>query len=602
MEKRELFCNPVPFSDGARHTNPDPFILRWCGRYYCYATDEWGVKVSTSMDLVHWEDRGYALREEEYRNYWAPSVLYDNGRFYMYYSNVPKDVEDCHQEFLKLAESDSPDGPFQWKKTFFEKFSIDSHPQLWNGKLYMFYSVNDWTGTDDKRAGTCILADEMVTPWEFAGTPKEIVMPGIPEEIYERNRFKDGRDWYTIEGAAPFVRENYFWILYSANAYVNENYFIGFSVADSRKNFMDMEWKKYPDNHTWHPLLKKNMEVEGCGHNTVTKAPNMVDDWIVYHGRRANEELKPEIEQREMYIEPLYVNGRELKCLGPVCGPQLAPVMPQIQIHDQELSGELFLAQDALCYYSEFWISAAENHVGARYGIFLSRWDIRNYIELQIHSGKQEIQVIQCIENIRRIIKKIKLPEHYDYRIPHFLSVRRCFAEYEISVDERVTFTFRQNENTDIQGGTLGIRPYFSHLILHSFAMTETVSLCGEELQKTGRFFELSEASADTYGLTGKDGKLFLERENQDVFFTEEFQLEPEEEQGESSIHWQGRDVEFMERCRNTYSVCHVVRPDKEWFLINGKEYGKETTPGRGEHCRISLTGTRILEYRYTKN
>lgn len=65
MEKRELFCNPVPFSDGARHTNPDPFILRWCGRYYCYATDEWGVKVSTSMDLVHWEDRGYALREEE---------------------------------------------------------------------------------------------------------------------------------------------------------------------------------------------------------------------------------------------------------------------------------------------------------------------------------------------------------------------------------------------------------------------------------------------------------------------------------------------------------------------------------------------------------
>ena len=31
------YCNPVPFSDGKIHTNPDPFILRWCGLYYCYA-------------------------------------------------------------------------------------------------------------------------------------------------------------------------------------------------------------------------------------------------------------------------------------------------------------------------------------------------------------------------------------------------------------------------------------------------------------------------------------------------------------------------------------------------------------------------------------
>ena len=40
------YCNPVPFSDGKIHTNPDPFVLRWCGRYYCYASDEHGAKVS----------------------------------------------------------------------------------------------------------------------------------------------------------------------------------------------------------------------------------------------------------------------------------------------------------------------------------------------------------------------------------------------------------------------------------------------------------------------------------------------------------------------------------------------------------------------------
>lgn len=137
------YCNPVPFSDGKRHTNPDPYILSWCGKYYCYASDEFGVKVSVSEDLVRWHFEGYALREEEYRDYWAPAVFYDNGTFYMYYSNVPSGCGDCHQEWLKLAVSENPVCGFRYRKTFFNKFSIDAHPVLWNGKLEMFYSVND---------------------------------------------------------------------------------------------------------------------------------------------------------------------------------------------------------------------------------------------------------------------------------------------------------------------------------------------------------------------------------------------------------------------------------------------------------------------------
>ena len=66
MEEKRMYCNPVTFTDHKRHTNPDPYVLRWCGRYYCYATDEFGVKVSVSEDLVHWEDKGYAIREEKF--------------------------------------------------------------------------------------------------------------------------------------------------------------------------------------------------------------------------------------------------------------------------------------------------------------------------------------------------------------------------------------------------------------------------------------------------------------------------------------------------------------------------------------------------------
>ena len=55
------YCNPVPFSDGKIHTNPDPFVLRWCGRYYCYSSDEHGAKVSVSEDLVHGESERHVL-------------------------------------------------------------------------------------------------------------------------------------------------------------------------------------------------------------------------------------------------------------------------------------------------------------------------------------------------------------------------------------------------------------------------------------------------------------------------------------------------------------------------------------------------------------
>lgn len=263
MEKKNVFCNPASFTDGKRHTNPDPFVMRWCGEYYCYATDESGVKVSVSGNLTDWKAKGYAIKEEAYRDYWAPSVIYINGKFYMYYSNVPAGGKDCHEECLKLAVSDKPEGPFVWKKDFFEKFSIDSHPMMWNEKMYMFYSVNDWIGTDEKISGTCILVDEMITPEEFAGNPQEVVLPGLPQEIYEANRFGDGRDWYTIEGAAPVVRGKYMWMLYSANAYVNEDYFVGTAVAGNRDSLLDMRWEKYPSDRVYAPLLKKNEMVEG---------------------------------------------------------------------------------------------------------------------------------------------------------------------------------------------------------------------------------------------------------------------------------------------------------------------------------------------------
>ncbi len=478
------YCNPLPFIDGQRHTNPDPFILRWCGQYYCYASDHSGVKVNISHDMVQWEDKGFAMSEPQYQEYWAPAVYYENGIFYLYYSNVPRNEADCHQEFLKVATSTNPLGPFQWQHTFFDKFSIDAHPICWNGRRYLFYSVNDWIGTDDKIVGTGILVDELVTPTQLKGSPKVVVMPTLEQEIYEKNRFGDGRDWYTIEGAATIVRNDLCWLLYSGNAFINTDYFVGSAVADVQQDFMDMNWLKYPTPHIWSPVLQKNNYVEGTGHNTVTKAPNMVDEWIVYHGRHAHEELKFGVEQREMRMDPLYFNGKQVVCLGPTSTVQTAPAMPHSQCLMQTTDKPIWLEGDAQGYVAEYWVSATMHHTGVCFSIYLAYENSENSLGIKFHSGKQVIQVVELRKNIQKVLQEYSLPKPYDFTVPHCIRIEKAFHCYDVFLDERCHFVV----NCAICGEKVGIAPHFTQLTVHSMALTKSVSLFGENLAQLGAF------------------------------------------------------------------------------------------------------------------
>lgn len=659
MKEKNIFCNPVSFADGKRHTNPDPFILRWCGKYFCYATDEFGVKISESENLTDWTRRGYAIKEEAYRNYWAPAVIYRNGIFYMYYSNVPAGSEDCHEECLKLATAERPEGPFVWEKTFFDKFSIDAHPILWNGKMYLFYSVNDWIGTDEKIAGTCILADELVTPEELSGNPKEVVLPGIRQEIYEENRFGDGRDWYTIEGAAPVVRGSYFWVLYSANAYVNEDYFVGFAAAERKCDFTDMRWEKFPSEKRWHPLLKKNGMVEGTGHNTVELAPDLMDEWIIYHGRRADEEIRPETEQREMYIEPLYFNGRQIVCFGPSTQAQDAPGKPDICRKDLAVRETCVLAESGDFYVAELWLSAENGHAGMRYGIILDGSIDGDYLEIQIHSGRNELKAVECIGGIRVCLLTQKLEKGYRHTVPHLIRVEKKFSSYRIQVAGGPAI-FLESAAAGDGGQTIfpesagamgagqeravGIVPYFTCVNLHSFALTRGLILEGMELRHLGKLYDVSFVEADESGLSGvgetftlerrcmsggcsgvscgesgegfreeacrESGEGFREkacRESNDGFwkelrgeFQEEFQFEALGEDDCVTFAWDGPAGQTIEITHDypSYSVYYICQGGSARLLADGKIIRLQEGVGRGGRLNIHLKNSRITSYR----
>lgn len=597
---KKTYCNPVGFSDGKRRTNPDPFVISWCGTYYCYATDEFGVRVSRSEDLTEWEYLGYAISEEGFHHYWAPSVAYLNGTFYMYYSNIPAEESDCHQQHLKLAVSKKPEGPFVYEKTFFDQFSIDSHPFLWNGKLYMFYSVNDWIGTEEKVTGTCIVMDEMKSPYEFAGYPRPVILPSIPQEIYAADRFGDGRDWYTIEGACTVVRDRKCWLLYSANAYENVDYFVGTTVAKCRENAEEMKWKKYPDSRTWMPLLKKNDLVEGTGHNTVVKAPNMVDDWIVYHGRSAPEGLKPGVEQREMRIDPLFYSDKKMVCMGPSAEERPAPGAPRFRQKNLILKEKTMLCKGGEFYRMEVWTSGKKEHIGVRYGIWLDYLDERNYVELQVHTGQRALRVIRCGEGICTVIKEMALPERYDYTVPHLLRVQRNAEEYQVQLDEEKPFVF---ETGRTGSGEVGVVPYFSEICVHSFALTVYGELSKKSMRFMREFYRVSDCQAGKDGLCSQDGKLCLEQKDTDFFagdYMEEFQLKMTASDNDYIVKRGERTLLDVQNQEQNFSVYHGVFGNTEWFLTDGKNLLKMEKTGEMP-LSIRSSGIAVLSYRCTK-
>ena len=260
------------------------------GKYYVYATDKMGVQLYVSEDFVNWSFCGFCYQSKDEHEYWAPAVTKIDGKFYMYYSSQPISNNDPHSQAIKVAVSDTPEGPFVLVRQMLEPFSIDAHVVEYKSSHYIFYSVNDY---EAERAGTYIVVDRLVSATEVEGAPVAVVTPSIDEEIFQRDRFRQGQHWHTIEGAFYFFDNDTHFCMYSGSAFTNETYFVGYCVAKgSPDDLRELEWTKYPDNDTYRPVLSKNSFVEGTGHNSVIRRDGKW--WIIYHGR----DIVPETEAK----------------------------------------------------------------------------------------------------------------------------------------------------------------------------------------------------------------------------------------------------------------------------------------------------------------
>ena len=285
----------------------DPYMIRASdGCYYLYATG--GQAYRSQEPAKGWDYLGCRLTMPGQHACWAPSVMEANGKYYMYYSSIDDGVTDVHGQTMRVAVSDTPDGPFVYHRSLLPPFSIDPHAVVTPSGMYLFYCGNE---EDVPRPGTHVYCDRLVSPDEVEGKPVCVIRPTIDEEIFMRDRFHPGQHWHTIEGAFYFYYQGVHFLMYSGACFENPTYFIGYCTAEGPENadLRTLAWEKYPSPDTWNPLVFPNKAAEGMGHNSVLFDGD--DAYIVYHARDIGDCI-PGTDTRSGRIARLNMNGKQL--------------------------------------------------------------------------------------------------------------------------------------------------------------------------------------------------------------------------------------------------------------------------------------------------
>lgn len=502
-----FYQNPLQDSTGNVPTNPDPYVLKFQGRYYCYATDCEGIKVSVSRDLVQWQPLGYAVQEEGRKNYWAPCVVFAEGKFYLYYSNTPVEAPETQNEWLRVAVSAKPEGPFHYVKTLFRKFSVDSEVVKDKASnYYIFYSTVDVTDSALENTGSSILVDRLPLFDEVAGEPQAVVLPTLEEEMLDWVSFEEARDWSIVEGATYGEHHGKAYLLYSANIYASENYYIGYALAEKDAPIDQLKWEKYPNNYTYYALVKASQHVEGTGHTSLVKAPNNVDSWLFYHGQDTGGTWAPEKEHRTLRMDRLFFDGDALMTYAPSTDEQPAPALPDLQeffegeIRLEIQSGQASVSKEGWLtdktpfiglygkqyqyYHLELDLTAKPGNMGSKDGAVIAYRNKRHYTNIYLRSGTSVLTVEQVKNGIHSILATFPLKD-FDATVNQHLEVIRSFADYELSLNG----VYIGRVHLDEQPARVGICSGYTTTVFHYLAVTETIDLFGPQMRLIGNFF-----------------------------------------------------------------------------------------------------------------
>ena len=294
------YLNPV-----LDHDFPDPaVILASDGYYYAYGTQtlrggQWiNIQVARSRDLICWEQLGDALPEkpswaQTTQDFWAPSVIFDGSKYFMYYSATPDQCREGPDHALAVAISDSPAGPF-----------VDIGRPFLAGKG--FHNI-DPMAFDDPVTGKRLLywgsGFEPIKVTELSADRTSFAEGSHPIELIWPNG-KEGAFPRLVEASWVIRHDDFYYLFYSGDNCCGPDAEYGVMVARSKNATGPFETLEQAKGVPHSLMLFKSERWLAPGHNCIVTDKDG-QTWIIYHAidvNRPRQTQEDEINSRRILL------------------------------------------------------------------------------------------------------------------------------------------------------------------------------------------------------------------------------------------------------------------------------------------------------------
>lgn len=323
------YANPVLDSDF-----PDPAVLTAAdGFHYAYATQGGAdgirnIQMARSRNLVEWDDLGDALPVKPVwasrtQDFWAPHVLEDGGRYFLYYSAKPDAALDDPSRGLCLAVATaaSPAGPFTdiGRPLLCGPGFVNIDPMAYDdpvtGKRLLYWG-----------SGFGPIKVQELGPDRVSFAPGSVAVD-LVHPVKSDDPAEYGR---LIEGAWVLRRGGWYYLFYSGDNCCGPNAHYATMVARSRSATGPFEPLTTAQGTRGDVILEQRGRWVAPGHNSVVEDA-AGRDWIVYHAvDRERPRSRPTDEvntRRVMLIDRIeWVDGwPRIADDGPSATPQPRP-------------------------------------------------------------------------------------------------------------------------------------------------------------------------------------------------------------------------------------------------------------------------------------
>ncbi|MEK3913347.1 glycoside hydrolase family 43 protein [Paenibacillus sp. FSL H7-0331] len=252
--------------------NPDPSILRVGEDYYiATSTFEWfpGVQIHHSKDLVHWRlltrplNRISQLNMEGELNsggVWAPCLTYDDGLFYLIYTDVKSRkgaFKDTHNYMVTAPDMMGP-----WSEPIFLN-SSGFDPSLFHdddGRKWLVNMLWDHRKGNNKFAGTALQ--------EYSVEERRLIGPVI-------NIFK-GTELKLTEGPHLYKRNGFYYLM-TAEGGTQYNH----AVTMARAKSIEGPYEVDPTNPILTSAGKPELALQKAGHGSLVETHT--GEWYLAH-------------------------------------------------------------------------------------------------------------------------------------------------------------------------------------------------------------------------------------------------------------------------------------------------------------------------------